>query len=187
MPAVATPWAVRLVPTADIGAVALRAVRETCDVAFAGAPDGGFDDGDWDHCLGGLHVLVHDGDVLVGHAAVVQRRVLHAGRALRTGYVEAVAVVPSHRRRGVGHALMTEVERVVRGAHDLGALGASDDGAALYAARGWTPWRGPTSELTPTGTRRTAGDDGAVMVLAVTSALDLDGPLVCDWRDGDAW
>lgn len=181
------PWVVRLVPTADIGAEALDAVRALCDASFAGSPDGGFDHGDWDHCLGGLHALVHDGEVLVGHAAVVQRRVLHAGRALRTGYVEAVVVAATHRRRGVGHALMAEVERVVRAAHDLGALGASDDGAALYAARGWTAWRGPTSQLTPTGTRRTPRDDGAVMVLAVTAPLDLDAPLVCDWRDGDAW
>lgn len=115
---VQAPWAVRPVPTADLDAAALRAVRALCDAAFAGAPDGDFDDGDRDHCLGGLHALVHDGDVLVGHAAVVRRRVLHAGRALRTGDVEAVAVASTHRRRGVGHALVAEVERAVHAAHD---------------------------------------------------------------------
>lgn len=187
----AASWSAQVVHTADLDAPARRAARALCDAAFAGGPDGDFDDDDWDHCLGGLHVLVHDGADLVGHAAVVQRRVLLEGRALRTGYVEAVAVASTHRRRGVGGALMTEVERVVRAAYDLGALGASADGAALYGPRGWTVWRGPTSALTPGGTRRTPGDDGAVMVLAgealLGAGLDPEADLMCDWRDGDLW
>ena len=40
---------------------------------------------DWEHCLGGMHVLAYDGGSLVGHAAVVLRRMLHGGRALRCG------------------------------------------------------------------------------------------------------
>lgn len=195
VPGAALSWPVRTVHTADLDAPTRRAARDLCDAAFAGGPDGGFDDDDWDHCLGGLHVLVHDDGDLVGHAAVVQRRLLVGGRALRAGYVEAVAVATTHRRRGVGGALMTEVERVVRAAYDLGALGASAEGAALYGHRGWTVWQGPTSGMTPTGTRRTRGDDGAVMVLAVPTRLDArpgdepcaDGPLVCDWRAGDPW
>jgi aminoglycoside 2'-N-acetyltransferase I len=35
---------------------------------------------------------VLDGDELVGHGAVVMRRLLHDAQALRTGYVEGVAV-----------------------------------------------------------------------------------------------
>jgi aminoglycoside 2'-N-acetyltransferase I len=60
---------------------------------------------------------------------------------------------------------MAEVEAVVRGAHDLGALSATDDGVALYTVRLWVRWRGPTSVLTPTGSVRTPEDDGAVLVL----------------------
>ena len=47
---------------------------------------------DWDNCLGGIHVLAYEGDELVGHASVIQRRLVHAGRALRAGYVEGVGV-----------------------------------------------------------------------------------------------
>src|SRR4029450_8497435 len=47
---------------------------------------------DWQHCLGGVHALVWDGPRLVGHASVVQRRLLHDGRALRAGYIEGGAV-----------------------------------------------------------------------------------------------
>lgn len=180
-------WDVRVAHTADLDAATLRAARDLCEASFAGSPDGGFGADDWDHCQGGTHALVHDGGVLVGHAAVVGRHLHHGGRWLRTGYVEAVVVAAAHRRRGVGQALMAEMERVVRAAHDLGALGASAEGAALYLPRGWERWRGPTSALTLAGERRTPDDDGAVMVLAATVALDLDAPLVGDPREGRPW
>src|SRR5829696_2962250 len=102
-------------------------------------------DADWEHSLGGLHTLVWDGGALIGHAAIIQRRPLHGGRALRTGYVEGVAVRADRRRQGVAGAMMAELERVIRGAYELGALGATDEGAAFYVSRGWTLWAGPTS------------------------------------------
>ena len=120
---------------------------------------------DWEHSLGGMHALAFDGDTLVGHAAVVQRRLLHGGRALRAGYVEGVAVRADQRRRGHGAAMMDALERVIRGAYDLGALGATDEAAALYVARGWRQWQGPSSALTPDGIRRTDDDDGGIYVL----------------------
>jgi len=81
---------------------------------------------------------------------------------------------------------MTEtLERVVRSAYDLGALSATGEAAGFYAARGWRPWRGPTSVLTPAGVLRTADEDGGVHVLEMALRLDLSGELTCDWRDGD--
>jgi aminoglycoside 2'-N-acetyltransferase I len=112
---------------------------------------------------------------------------LHRGRALRVGCVEAVAVLGTERRRGVGSALMAALEDVVRRAYDAGALSASDDGAALYTARGWQPWRGPTSALTPDGLRRTPDEDGSVYPLPGGTPLDPDGELTCDGRDADLW
>jgi aminoglycoside 2'-N-acetyltransferase I len=142
---------------------------------------------DWEHSLGGMHALVWEGDELVGHAAVVQRRLLHGGRALRAGYVEGVGVRADHRRRGHGATMMDALERVVRGAYDLGALGATDEAVALYEGRGWKLWQGPSSALTPDGLRRTPDEDGAIYVLPGAVALDLAGELTCDWRDGDVW
>jgi aminoglycoside 2'-N-acetyltransferase I len=57
----------------------------------------------------------------------------------------------------------------------------------FYAARGWQLWRAPSGVLTPDGTRRTPDDDGGIFVFPVGVALDLDGELLCDWRDGDVW
>lgn len=169
--------------TADLDRATLAAARALLDEAF----EGDFSDDDWEHSLGGIHALAWEGDELVGHAALVQRRLLHRGRALRAGYVEGVAVRAGHRRRGHGAAMMEALERVLRGGYELGALGATDDGAAMYTARGWQLWRGPTSALTLSGIVRTPDADGAVYVMPVTAELDLAGEITCDWRDGDVW
>ena len=169
--------------TADLDAATLAAVRALLRDAFAGD----WSEDDWEHCLGGIHALAREGDELVGHASVVQRRLLHGGRALRTGYVEGVAVRADRRRRGHAGAMMAELERVIAGAYDLGALGATDAAARFYAARGWKPWRGPTSALTPAGVVRTEDDDDAIYVLPVSLELDFSAELTCDWRDGEVW
>ncbi len=83
--------------------------------------------------------------------------------------------------------MMEALERVVRGAYDLGALSATGEAAGFYAARGWRPWQGPTCALTPAGVLRTQDEDGGVHVLEVALPLDLSGELTCDWRDGDVW
>ena len=57
----------------------------------------------------------------------------------------------------------------------------------FYASLGWQQWRGPTFALTPSGVVRTPDADGGIYVLPVSAALDLDGELTCDWRDGDVW
>src|SRR5215204_1684823 len=183
----------RIAHTADLDAATLRAVRMLLTDAFAGD----FTDLDWDHTLGGLHALLWDGAELIGHASLIQRRLLHAGRALRAGYVEGLGVHPARRGRGHGATLMAGLERVVRGAYQLGALSTTEQAAAFYAARGWLAWQGPTCALTPTGVVRTQDDDGGVYVLpcAVLPCavlpwavpLDPTGELTCDWRDGDLW
>lgn len=174
---------VDLLHTATLAPATRRAARLLVERAF----DGGFSDADWEHALGGLHALVHRGGELVAHGAVVQRHLLHGGRTLRVGYVEAVAVHPELRRQGLASSVMAALEGVVRTAYDAGALSATDDGAALYRARGWLPWRGSTWALTPEGRVRTTEDDDAVFVLPGSAVLDPAGELTCDWRDGDLW
>lgn len=173
---------VSVLHTWQVPEATLTAVRELLDEAF----DGDFGDEDWEHSLGGVHALVRDGDELIGHGAVVQRRLLHDGRALRAGYVEGVAVRADRRRQGVGGLVMAALEDVVRGAYPLGALSASEDALEFYAARGWRRWRGRTFTMTPTGVVRTEEEDDGIFVLPVVP-LDLAGDLTCDWRDGDVW
>ncbi|VVJ23257.1 aminoglycoside 2'-N-acetyltransferase [Amycolatopsis camponoti] len=172
---------IRLAHTAQLPSAELDAVRALLEGAFAD-----FDLPGWENTLGGMHALTFDGDDLVGHASLVQRRLLHGDRVLNTGYVEGVAVHPDHRRRGVASALMAAMEDLLPG-YEVGALSATRAGAPLYAGRGWQQWRGPTFALTPAGVRRTEDDDGGVYVFPGRASLDLDGALTADWRAGDVW
>lgn len=169
--------------TADLDEATLIAVRSLLEGVFAGE----LSEHDWEHSLGGIHAIVWEAGEPIAHAAVIQRRLVHAGRALRTGYVEGVGVHADRRRLGHATTMMDALERVISGAYELGALGTSDEGAALYASRGWQRWQGPTSALTPNGAVRTAEEDGFIFVLPVSVELDLSGELTCDWRDGDVW
>ena len=136
----------------------------------------------------GVHALAWADGELVGHAAVVQRRLLHGGRALRTGYVDGVGVRADRRGERHGVAMMTALQDVIRLSYEIGALAATAEALDFYAALGWQVWRGPTFALTPDGVRRTPQADGAVHVLPLEGvALDLDGDVTCDWRDGDLW
>ncbi|WP_042416490.1 GNAT family N-acetyltransferase [Streptacidiphilus anmyonensis] len=176
--------ALRVAHTADLEPDELTAARALLYRTFDDMAED-----DWEHCLGGVHALLRlPNGLVVAHGAVVQRRLLHSGRAWRVGYVEGVAVESTLRRRGYGGAVMAPLERVIDRAYDFGALGSSEEGLAFYAARGWRPWQGPTSALTPTsGIIRTPEEDGYIFVRRDGSRLDLTGELTCDWRDGEVW
>jgi aminoglycoside 2'-N-acetyltransferase I len=168
--------------TADLDSASLKAARELLDDVFDDMTEP-----DWEHALGGVHVLVWDRPQLIGHASLIQRRLLHGGRALRTGYVEGVGVRADRRGYGHGATMMRALERVARGAYDLGALGSSELAVGFYARRGWQQWQGRTSALTPNGIVPTPDDDGGVYVLPGAVPLDLTGELTCDWCQGDVW
>jgi aminoglycoside 2'-N-acetyltransferase I len=91
------------------------------------------------------------------------------------------------RRRGHASALMEAVERVIRGAYELGALAAGDAAIPLYTGRGWKPWQGETYALSPDGRVRTPEDDDSLYVLELTQPLDRAGAIACDWREGAVW
>ncbi|WP_409059859.1 GNAT family N-acetyltransferase [Streptomyces sp. SYP-A7185] len=169
----------RTAHTCDLDPAELRAARALMDEAF----DGDFSDHDWDHGLGGMHALVHDDSgLLLAHGSVVQRRILHDGRSLRVGYVEAVAVRPDRQRQGLGGRVMGALERVIDGAYALGALSASDEGQRLYLGRGWQEWKGAVAVLGPGGATPLPDEEPPLLW-----GVDLDPSyeLLFDWRDGD--
>jgi aminoglycoside 2'-N-acetyltransferase I len=180
---------VRRLPTDELSAADIRAIREVLDAAFdPGDPAERFTEDDWLHALGGTHVVVEAESRIVGHAAVVRRELHSAGRGIDTGYVEAVAVLPEAQGRGYGTRVIEVVNEIIRGEYELGALGTGEH--RFYQRLGWRAWRGPTSVRTPTGERRTRDEDGFILVLdtpQTPSDLDLDAPLSCDWRPGDVW
>ena len=157
--------------TADLTPEALAAARDllwSC---------GGMTEHDWEHSLGGVRAIMSDGAELVGHASVIGRRLLYGGKSLRTGYVEGVAVRADRRRLGYGATMMDALERVIRGAYDLGALGATDEAVVSQSGGAGRYWQGGSSALTPTGIRPTGDDDGYIYVLPGDTPLDLAADL----------
>jgi aminoglycoside 2'-N-acetyltransferase I len=180
----------RLVHTSDLDGETRDGARRMVIDAFGGS-EVDFADSDWEHALGGMHALIWVRGALIAHGAVVQRRLIHRGAALRCGYLEAVAVREDWRGRGLAVAVMDALEQVLRGAYQLGALSSSAAGRHMYVTRGWLPWQGTTSALTPSGVTRTPGDDDSLFVLPVAMPdeveLDTAAEITCDWRDGDVW
>ncbi|GGU43822.1 GNAT family N-acetyltransferase [Streptomyces lavendofoliae] len=170
--------------TYELSPAELFGIRAMLDAAF----DGDFGDEDWDHGLGGVHAYVRDEHGVAAHGSVVMRRVAHAGRSYRIGYVEAVAVRADRRRQGLGGRVMAALEEVVDGAYAFGALSASDEGAELYRARGWQLWNGRVEAYGPGGVAHLPDEEDSTYLRPSAGrplpAADA-GPLLFDWRDGD--
>jgi aminoglycoside 2'-N-acetyltransferase I len=175
----------RRATTAELAAAELEAVRRLLFGAF----EGRFEEHDWEHTLGGVHLLALEDDAPVAHGAVVPRVLVAGERQLATGYVEGVATREDRRGRGLATLVMAEAARVVEEGYELGALSDGTGIPGFYQRLGWETWQGPTWAAGPDGPERTAEEDGSVLVLRTpaTGELDLGGPLTCDWRAGDVW
>lgn len=161
-------------------------LRTLFDAAW---PDEGdeFTDEDFAHACGGVHFTIEADGAIVAHASVVERELHTGGHLLATGYVEGVATLPTHRRRGYATAIMERVGEHIDRTFRLGALGSGLH--AFYERLGWIVWKGPTSVRTDRGVVPTPEEDGYVLVrLTPTSpSLDLSAPISCGWRPGDDW
>lgn len=179
--------AIRHVLTRELGAADVGEIRSLLFAAFAADEHGGFGEDDWQHALGGVHFVLELDGSMVGHAAVVERAIQIAGRPLRTGYVEAVAVDPRAQRTGLGTLLMRDVNAYVREHFELGALGTGSQ--AFYERLGWRTWQGRSSVRTASGEELTPDEDGYILILRTPSSptLRLTDPISCEWRPGDAW
>jgi aminoglycoside 2'-N-acetyltransferase I len=161
----------------------LAEIRDLLAVAF----DGTWTVDDWDHTLGGVHVVALTKGAMLSHAAVVPRTLEVAGRTLAAGYVEAVATHPEHERRGHGSAVMTEINQIIRETHEMGAL--STGHHVFYERLGWERWHGPTYIRSGDELTRSAEEDDGIMVLRFgpSTGIDLTTPITCEARSGDDW
>ena len=177
---------IRTLSSHDLRPKEISAIRDLLEAAFAGDA-GGFGDEDWSHALGGRHFLLDDDGLIVAHAVVVERELQTGEHNLATGYVEAVATLPSRQGHGHGSRLMGAVEEHVDRVFRLGAL--SSAGTTLYACRGWLPWLGETYARTEGRLVRTPEDDDALYIRSTPTSpdLDLSAPISCDSRPGDPW
>ena len=176
---------IRRLSTHDLRPKEIAAIRELLDSAFAETE--GYGDEDWGNALGGVHFVLDEEGRIVAHVSVVERE-LHAGdHPLKTGYVEAVATLPSRQGQGYASRLMNRAEEHIDGRFELGAL--SSAGTTLYARRGWMPWLGETYVRQDARLIRTPEDDVALYVRLTPSSPELDrsASITCGWRPGDPW
>jgi aminoglycoside 2'-N-acetyltransferase I len=161
----------------------LTTIRGLVSEAF----DDALSDDDWEHALGGWHVVLLDAGAVVAHAAVVPRAIAVAGSQLRGGYVEAVATAPRRQGEGLGSLVMARVGRLLRTEFEIGALSTGLHG--FYERLGWELWRGPTFVRHDSELIRTEDEDDGVMVLRFGPSLELDltNPISCPARNGDNW
>jgi aminoglycoside 2'-N-acetyltransferase I len=173
---------IQVVRSEDLTDEALAEIRALLVEAF----DGNFSEDDWEHTLGGWHVIARDGAV-VAHAALVERVLEIGGRFCRAGYVEGVATAPSRQREGLGSTVMRRIEELLEGEFELGAL--STGSHAFYERAGWERWHGPTFVRQGDDVVRTADEDDGVMVLRYGSTADvsLALPISVEARAGDDW
>jgi aminoglycoside 2'-N-acetyltransferase I len=179
-------FVIRRLPTAGLTGAEIDAIRTILWAAFL-EDDEGFTEDDWEHGLGGIHVVAEVDGRIRAHGSVVPREIHVGGIPLATGYVEAVATDPERQRMGLGTAVMREIGDIIRATYELGLLGTGEH--AFYKRLGWRTWRGPSAVRTPDGDRPTPVDDGYLMALPtpVSPVLDFDAPISCDWRPGDVW
>jgi aminoglycoside 2'-N-acetyltransferase I len=82
---------------------------------------------------------------------------------------------------------MTEAGSVVRERFEMGALNTGL--AAFYVRLGWEIWLGPSYVRDGAELRRTAEEDGGILVLRFgpSAGFDLSLPISCEARSGDDW
>lgn len=180
------PATVRQIASNDLSDAQSEQIRALLWAAFNHNVHG-FTEDDWQHALGNVHFLLELESEIIGHASVVERTLHVDALPVRTGYVEAVAIAPSHQARGHGTALMRAVDEYIDANYELGGLGTGKQG--FYERLGWQIWNGPTSVRTSTGEHRTPEEDGYIMVRPTSTSPPLDTSLriSCEWRPGDVW
>lgn len=147
-----------------------------------------FTDDDAEHAYGGVHVLVRDGDRLIGHASAVPRRIRFGDGPWRTvGYVEAVATDPTRQGEGVGRRTMLALHAEVAARWPVAML-STGRATGFYERLGWERWRGLSYTLTAGGVVPD-GEHGGLMVLRLDPAVvpDPSVTVTCEDRSGDAW
>lgn len=170
--------------TEDLATPALDAIRRLLDASFGGR----FDDHDWEHSLGGHHVVVSRDGMIVAHAAVVRRSLWLDDQELDVGYVEGVAAAVDVQGTGLGTTAMRAAADVIGAHHEVGALSTGE--WHFYERLGWRRWRGPTFVRRADGTTaRTPEEDDGIMILLPDGApaVDLTSSIVCRERVGDDW
>lgn len=146
-----------------------------------------FTEDDWQHGLGGVHLVAFDGERPVGHASVVTRTLYVGEQRYIGGYLEAVAVDAMFRGRGIGASVVRLAGEIIAHRYPLAALSTSEHD--FYERLRWERWQGPAYVVADTVWVRTEDEDDGIMVLRTPECpvADLTTAIAVDERSGDNW
>ena len=88
---------------------------------------------------------------------------------------------------GLGTRVMTEINRLMDEAYELGALATGRH--CFYERLGWVRWAGRLDPPTHGRRERSADEDGEIMARpppATPTPLDVQQPIAVDWRPGES-
>ena len=157
-------------------------IRALLDLAF----EGDFSPEDWEHTFGGQYFIGLLEETIIAHGSVVPRNMFIDGQAITVGYVEAIAVLPSHWRQGFGTQLMQQITQFCQDNYELSML--STDENQFYERLGWRQFKGESFVRSENSEVRTSDEDAGLMLLpGKKSQIILIRRVVCESRSGDDW
>lgn len=166
----------------DVDSDTELSIRALLDLAY----EGDFSSEDWEHTFGGKYFIGYLGDTIIAHGSVVPRNMFIDGEAMTVGYVEAIAVLPSHWRQGFGTQLMQQITKFCQDTYGLSML--STDENQFYKRLGWRQFQGESFARTgdlevPTFEE----DEGLMLHYGKGSQVRQIQRAVCESRSGDDW
>ena len=157
-------------------------IRTLLDLAY----EGDFSSEDWEHTFGGKYFIGYLGDTIIAHGSVVPRSMFIDGEAITVGYVEAIAVLPSHWRQGFGTQLMQQITKFCQDTYGLSML--STDENQFYKKLGWCQFQGESFARTGELEVRTLEEDEGLMLLHGKNSQNREiHRAVSESRSGDDW
>ena len=166
----------------DVDSDTELSIRALLDLAY----EGDFSFEDWEHTFGGKYFIGYLGDAIISHGSVVPRNMFIDGEAMTVGYVEAIAVLPSHWRQGFGTQLMQQITKFCQDNYELSML--STDENQFYKRLGWCQFQGESFARTGDLEVRTFEEDEGLMLLhGRGSQIREIQRTVCESRSGDDW
>jgi aminoglycoside 2'-N-acetyltransferase I len=166
----------------DIDSDTESVVRALLDLAY----EGEFSSEDWEHTFGGQYFIGYIDQRIVAHGSVVSREMFIDGKAVTVGYVEAIAVLPTHWRQGFGAQLMAQITQYCHDNYEISML--STDEKQFYKRLGWLQFSGESFVRKGSSDVRTTEEDDGLMLLFGKSGKAIEiRSAICHSRSGDDW
>ena len=167
---------------ADLNQSIETELRDLLNDAF----EGDFSEEDWQHTYGGIRFMGYLNDELIGHGAVVSRNMNVDDKKINVGYVEAIAIVSAHCRKGFGSRLMEEITAYCQSKFSLSMLSTGEK--AFYRRHGWLDFEGESYiSLNQVEMRSKEEDEGLMYLFGMNEIAGMPKKIVCESRSGDAW